>query len=78
MNRNKNSYKYVKYTQSFNVWGDGLLDQKIVLKRWVFNWRFPFIHRIVNKYTVMEMQKLANKTLDQWINNHLSPTPKEK
>lgn len=63
----KDIYKQAKYSQGFNFYGEGLFDQPILLKRWVLNWKFPFIHRIVKRYTVASLQKELNKLEEKRI-----------
>lgn len=63
-------YKHLKYTEEFTI-GKGLLEQPILIKRWIFNWKFPFIHRFVKKYTFLSLQKEINNTMNRVIDSRV-------
>ena len=47
--------------QKDEFYGEGEMNQYITIRKWVFNWKFPFIHRLVIRKKLSEWQKLMNK-----------------
>lgn len=44
-----------------DFYGESLANEYVVIRKWVFNRRFPFIHRQVIRKKVSEWQKMVNK-----------------
>lgn len=60
-------YKHIKYVKGFDIYSKELFVQPIIMKRWIFNWKFPFIHRVFKKYTFKSLQKEINRMNDRRI-----------
>ena len=48
-----------------------LLEEPIRISRWVWNWKFPFLHNLVTYETFMSLQKKINKQLNRAIDAQL-------
>lgn len=61
-----NGYSYTNIIEG-EFFAPGIMDQKITIKSWIWNWKFPFLHRKIEKYTLIEWQKKVNK----WLNDSM-------
>lgn len=57
------------YLDNDGFYAKALSDSPIMIKKLIFNWRFPFIHRVILTYTASEFQELENKLFDKWLDN---------
>ncbi len=65
----KQKFKEIEYRKSFFV--NGNFDRKIIIRRWLINWRFPFIHRIIKTYTTEEWYKKTKREFGRQFNEQL-------
>jgi hypothetical protein len=50
-----------------DFYGSSWADKPIVTKKWIWNWKFPFLHRVVHRYSLSEWQRLINNTLNSYL-----------
>ena len=63
-----NKRKIRKIVKPEDFYGKSIIDIPMSYCRWIWNWKFPFLHRKTIKLTLPQSQAVMNRLLNDYLN----------